>query len=60
MDECVFSRIARGEMPATIVYKDEQVIVFCDIYPAMSTHFLLVSNQVVFHRMHYPTDYPTG
>ena len=55
MDKCVFSRIARGEMPATIIYKDEQVIVFCDINPAMSTHFLLVSNQVVFHRMHQPT-----
>jgi len=32
-------------MPATIVYKDEQVTAFRDIHPVAPTHILLVPNQ---------------
>ena len=45
MDECIFCKIVRGEMPATIVYKDEQVTAFRDIHPVAPTHILLVPNQ---------------
>ena len=45
MDECIFCKIVRGEMPATIVYKDEQVTAFRDIHPVSPTHILVVPNQ---------------
>jgi len=45
MDECIFCKIARGEMPATIVYKDKQVTAFRDIHPVSPTHILVIPNQ---------------
>lgn len=45
MDECIFCKIVRGEMDATIVYKDDQVTAFRDINPVAPTHILVVPNQ---------------
>jgi len=33
MTECIFCKIVRGEIPGTVVYKDEQVTAFRDIRP---------------------------
>lgn len=44
MDDCIFCKIARGEMPATVVYKDEQVTAFRDINPVAPTHILVIPN----------------
>ncbi len=45
MDQCIFCKIVRGEMPSTIVYKDEQVTAFRDINPVAPTHILVVPNE---------------
>ena len=45
MDECIFCKIVRGDMPATVVYKDEQVTAFRDINPVAPTHILVVPNK---------------
>jgi len=45
MDECIFCKIASGEMPSTIVFKDEQVTAFRDINPVAPTHILVVPNK---------------
>jgi histidine triad (HIT) family protein len=45
MDDCIFCKIVRGEMPATIVYKDERVTAFRDIHPVSPTHILVVPNK---------------
>lgn len=45
MDECNFCRIVKGEIPASIVYKDEQVTAFRDIRPVAPTHILVVPNR---------------
>ena len=45
MDECIFCKIIRGEMPATIVYTDEQVTAFRDIRPVSPSHILVVPNK---------------
>jgi histidine triad (HIT) family protein len=39
---CVFCKIARGEIPATKVYEDDQILAFNDISPASPTHILLI------------------
>ena len=39
---CVFCKIARGELPSRKVYEDADVIAFHDIQPAAPVHFMLV------------------
>ena len=42
MDNCLFCRIASGEVPSKIVYQDQDVVAFADINPQAPTHVLLV------------------
>jgi len=39
---CVFCKIARGEIPAKKLYEDDEVIAFNDIRPQAPVHILLV------------------
>lgn len=45
MTDCVFCRIVRGELPATRVYEDEQVLVFMDIFPLRRGHVLVIPRE---------------
>lgn len=47
MSECLFCRIVAGEIPATKVYEDEQVLVFEDIAPKAAVHLLVIPKQHV-------------
>ena len=42
---CIFCKIAAGEAPANIIYKDELVTAFRDIHPVAPTHVLIVPNK---------------
>ena len=42
MTDCLFCRIAAGEIPATVVYQDELLVAFRDINPQAPTHVLLI------------------
>ena len=39
---CLFCRIAAGEIPATIVHQDDQVVAFQDTNPQAPLHVLIV------------------
>jgi histidine triad (HIT) family protein len=41
--DCVFCKIAAGEIPAKILYRDEEVFAFPDINPLTPVHILVVS-----------------
>jgi histidine triad (HIT) family protein len=41
-EECVFCRIVAGEIPADIVYQDEDFLAFRDIMPKAPTHVLII------------------
>ncbi|MDK1028378.1 MAG: histidine triad nucleotide-binding protein [Anaerolineae bacterium] len=45
MDECIFCKIIKGDLPAKVLYKDEQVTAFHDINPVAPTHILLIPNK---------------
>lgn len=45
MTECIFCKIASGEIPAQIVYEDNQVVAFNDINPVAPVHILLIPRQ---------------
>lgn len=40
--DCIFCKIANGEIPATKVYEDETVIAFNDLEPQAPTHILVI------------------
>ncbi|MCL2817730.1 MAG: histidine triad nucleotide-binding protein [Clostridiales bacterium] len=42
MENCVFCRIVRGEIPAAVVYEDEEILAFKDISPKAPVHILLI------------------
>ena len=42
MSECLFCKIAAGEIPSNKVYEDELVYAFHDIDPQAPTHFLVI------------------
>ena len=42
MENCLFCKIAGGQIPATKVYEDETVLAFRDIAPQAPTHILVI------------------
>ncbi len=42
MENCIFCKIVKGEIPADIVYEDENFLAFLDITPVNPGHALLV------------------
>ena len=41
-NDCLFCRIAGGEVPAHIVYQDDRLVAFNDINPQAPTHILVI------------------
>lgn len=42
MQDCIFCKIVRGEIPSKKIYEDEEMIAFHDIHPQAPVHFMLV------------------
>ena len=42
MENCIFCKIASGEIPSKKVYEDDQVFAFLDIHPKAPGHTLLI------------------
>lgn len=42
MDDCIFCKIIAGQIPATKIYEDDDLIAFHDIHPIAKVHFLMV------------------
>jgi histidine triad (HIT) family protein len=42
VQDCIFCRIVRGELPSKKVYEDDDVLAFHDIHPLAPVHFMLV------------------
>jgi histidine triad (HIT) family protein len=41
-DDCIFCKIAAGDVPVDLVHEDEHVLVFHDIQPMADTHLLVI------------------
>ncbi|MCL2340034.1 MAG: histidine triad nucleotide-binding protein [Actinomycetia bacterium] len=55
MADCAFCMIVQRQLPAQIVYEDEQVLAFKDINPQTPVHVLVVPKQ---HYDHIGADVP--
>lgn len=42
MADCIFCKIAKGEIPARKIYDDEDIVAFHDIHPQAPIHFLII------------------
>ena len=40
--DCLFCKLVNGDIPANILYQDDEVIAFEDIAPQAPTHFLVI------------------
>ena len=45
MDNCLFCKIANGEIPSNKLYEDDQLLAFYDIDPQAPVHFLVIPKQ---------------
>ena len=45
MENCLFCKIVRGDIPSTKVYEDEKVLAFRDIAPMAPTHILVIPKE---------------
>lgn len=43
--DCLFCKIAAKEIPSEVVYEDEKIIAFLDIYPTSFGHTLVIPKQ---------------
>ena len=50
--DCIFCKIAAGEIPTEMLYQDEDVIAFRDIKPIAPTHLLIVSREHIPSLLH--------
>lgn len=42
MEDCIFCKIIKKEIPSTIVYEDEDILAFRDIHPVAPVHILVI------------------
>ena len=45
MENCIFCKIGRGEIPTEKVYEDEKMLAFLDIHPKAPGHTLLIPKE---------------
>lgn len=45
MSDCIFCRIARGEIPSKKIFEDEDIFAFHDIHPQAPVHFMIIPKQ---------------
>ncbi|MEO5635154.1 MAG: HIT family protein [Candidatus Paceibacterota bacterium] len=53
MEDCIFCKIIKGEIPSSKIYEDENVLAFLDIAPVNIGHTLIVPKK------HFPNIYET-
>lgn len=54
---CLFCKIAAGQIPSKKVFEDEDLIVFHDIHPWAPVHFLIIPKQHIPSMAQVTTDH---
>jgi len=49
--DCIFCKIAAGEIPAKMIYEDDQVVAFLDINPVAPVHVLVIPKKHIANLM---------
>lgn len=56
MQDCIFCKIVRGELPSAHVYEDENVFAFFDVNPVSEYHTLVIPKKHFKDIFNIPTD----
>lgn len=56
MEDSIFTKIIKGEIPSHKIYEDEHTFAFLDIYPVQPGHVLVVSKEQVEFLWDLPDD----
>lgn len=54
--DCLFCKIANGEIPSTKVYEDDKVLAFRDINPQAPSHIVIIPKEHYEHILDIPGD----
>ena len=52
MEDCLFCKIIKGEIPSTKVYEDDEILAFNDINPAAPIHILVIPKKHITSLSH--------
>lgn len=52
MEDCLFCKIIKGEIPSSKVYEDEEFLAFNDINPATPIHILVIPKKHITSLAH--------
>jgi histidine triad (HIT) family protein len=56
MDNCIFCRIVKGQIPCAKVYENDKVLAFLDINPVNPGHTLVIPKEHYEHMEQVPDD----
>jgi len=56
MDNCIFCRIIKREIPAVFVHEDVQCVAFLDLHPIRDGHALIIPRQHIDHFSDVPDE----
>ena len=56
MSDCIFCKIAAGEIPAQKVYEDDSVVAFKDLSPKAPVHVLIVPKKHIQSVAHFEAE----
>ena len=45
MEECLFCKIVKGELPSSKIYEDEDTLAFLDLFPVNKGHSLVIPKE---------------
>lgn len=60
MQDCIFCKIVRGEIPSVKVYESDSVFCFLDVAPAVRGHSLVIPKKHVENILEIPEDMAAG
>ena len=52
MNDCIFCKIVRGDIPSRKVYEDDSVLAFHDVHPVAPVHFMIIPKEHVTSMAH--------
>ena len=50
MNDCIFCKIVKGEIPSKTIYENEEIKVMMDINPETNGHLLLIPKKQTIQR----------
>jgi histidine triad (HIT) family protein len=56
MSDCIFCKIAKGDIPSTVVYEDDEFVAILDKFPANLGHMLVIPKEHIENVFELPSE----